>query len=220
MNSFEMERTLLVGVALTAVCCFFGTLIGLLAKLKGYSFLAWFGTGGSILLAAIILAFQPKVRGTELTREEIDVKIEKGNRIGWILSLFVFVGILLSVTLWLTSMSFEDVEPEMFFQRYWVPAVQWCNWPWLIANCLMLLRFLYLPRSEKSWLKIAAFTILAIQIVFPFALFWIDKLGGVDSGTSPFFNILRFTVEQMGSVGILLLYFAVTEPKKTNAMGS
>jgi hypothetical protein len=129
MNSFEMERTLLVGVALTAVCCFFGTLIGLLAKLKGYSFLAWFGTGGSILLAAIILAFQPKVRGTELTREEIDVKIEKGNRIGWILSLFVFVGILLSVTLWLTSMSFEDVEPEMFFQRYWVPAVQWCNWP-------------------------------------------------------------------------------------------
>jgi hypothetical protein len=87
MNVFEIERTLYAGVAATVVGCIFGIVIGVLARFKGYSFLAWFGTGGAILLSAIVLAFQPKVRGVALTEEEILQKTQKGNRIGWLLSL-------------------------------------------------------------------------------------------------------------------------------------
>ncbi len=44
MNALEMDRVSTVGVIGLIVFCFFGTIMGLLARMKGYSFLAWFGT--------------------------------------------------------------------------------------------------------------------------------------------------------------------------------
>ena len=218
MNVLEVERTLYGGVAATVVYCFFGLIIGVLAKFKGYSFLAWFGTGGAILLAAIVLAFQPKVRFVALTEEEILRITERGNKVGWILSLVVYIGILLSVVVWLSSVSTTAGDSDEFMQRYLVPAMQWTEWPWVVANCLMLVRFFYFPRGEKSLLMIVAFTLLAIQVGWPFVSYWIGRFGLFEDPNSSTLRILHFTMRQVMSMGILFLYFVVTERKKPQAV--
>ncbi len=215
MNVFEIERTLYAGVAATMVGCFFGVIIGALARFKGYSFLAWFGTGGAVLLGAIVLAFQPRVRGVGLTEEEVMHKTQQGNRVGWILSLIIYICILLSVVVWLTSMSFQAVDSEEFLQLYFVPALQWSEWPWIVASCLLLARFLYMPRSDKSLLTIAAFTLIAIQLGWPLFGYWIDAMGWFEDPNSATLRIVGFTIQQFTSMSILFLCFVRDRTQKS-----
>ena len=213
MNAFEIERTLYVGVATAIVFCFFGLVIGVLARLKGYSFLAWFGTGGAIIFSAVVLAFQPKVRGVAITEEERSKKVRTGNGIGWILSLAVYLLISLTVAAWLIAVSFDVSDPEEFVQRFYVAALQWTNWPWLVANLLMFGRFLCMPRGSRSWIITAAFTLLAIRLAWHYVAYWVQMSGLVADQSGPTWQVLDFIFGQAPGVSTLLLCFVATDPR-------
>ena len=167
MGRFEMERVFLIGLGGAAILCLFGLVIGLSARLKGYSFLAWFGTGGTLLISALVLAFQPKLRGVELSEEQRAVSVQRGNRIGWILSVInVFLIVLVADTPLFSN--FGETNYEDYVQRSFVPALQWIQWVYLIGMAIMFVRFICMPRGSRSPLLIAVFACLAVRTAWDY----------------------------------------------------
>ncbi len=80
-----------------AVCVLFAFVAGALAWRKGYSFAAWFGTGGAIVLTAIALGFLPSVRNPSLSGVERAKLTARGNRIGASLS-FLLIALVVRPT--------------------------------------------------------------------------------------------------------------------------
>ncbi len=126
MNALEMDRVSTVGVIGLIVFCFFGTIMGLLARMKGYSFLAWFGTGGTLLVSALALAFQPKLRGVELSAEELDRSRRRGNGIGWLIGVVNYMLVTFAALL-PAIQNFARLEAKDYFQLYIVPAYNWAD---------------------------------------------------------------------------------------------
>ncbi|HVW39104.1 MAG TPA: hypothetical protein VHB99_17435, partial [Pirellulales bacterium] len=87
---------LLISV-LIAVSLVFGIVIGVLAMRKGYSFAAWLGSGGLVLLSAIALGFLPDLRDPSLSDSQREKLRAQGNLAGFALSMFTLALAFLSM---------------------------------------------------------------------------------------------------------------------------
>lgn len=211
MGSYEIERNFFIGLAGAVVFCLFGAIIGGLAKRKGYSFLAWFGTGGTLLVSAILLAFRPKLRGVEMSDEQRAMHVRRGNLIGWILSIINGGLVVLAADIPLI-LNFGQPNYEDYFQRSFFPALHWIEWVYYIGMAIMLLRFICMPRGSRHPLLFFVLTAITIQFVWSYA---VDAIQHSDPGDSwkKICLIGRTVFSFLGILVTLVLCYLVTEPR-------
>lgn len=210
MNRFELERVWMVGLVATIVFCVFGLLMGLLARRKGYSFLAWFGSGGTLLISVIVLAFLPKNRGQELSAETLSHQALRGDRLGWILTL-VNYWIAILATTFPALANFGENDPHTLLQKFVVPAFEWGDWAYLVGIGILLLRFAWMPRNSRNPLTIAVFILITLQIVWARLNGWLEKEVELSEGWQKAELITKILSSGIGAFVTLALCFLATD---------
>ncbi len=157
-----LSNSLLLAM-LVVVCLLFGIVAAALAARKGYSFAAWFGAGGLVLLAAIALGFLPSVRDPSLPPAEREKALARGNLIGLALSLLTlsmaFFGILARL---LAFSVVSGGEESQFFEYYYAPANQFLTWVQFLTLVVVLSAYVASPRHPKSLAVVLSLALLAL----------------------------------------------------------
>lgn len=158
---------LIILAALLGVYFLFGLVLGVLAMRKGYSFAAWVGAGGSVLLGAIALGFLPNARDASLSSSERAGLKTRGNRVGTALSLIVLMLTFLAVLTQLLSFPVSgEASRSQFFERLYFPASHLLTWVELLTLITVLCAYLARPRHSKSLLVIGSLILLILTAAY------------------------------------------------------
>ena len=153
--------------ALLAVSLVFGVVIGVLAMRKGYSFAAWLGSGGLVLLSAIALAFLPDLRDPSLSDSQRDKLRAKGNLAGFALSMFTLALAFLSMISQLLSFPvLGDADRSEFFARAYMPASELMTWIQSLTLFVALAVSLRRPRGRKSYAVVGSLVLLLLTQLY------------------------------------------------------
>jgi hypothetical protein len=142
-----------------------GVVMGLLAIRKGYSFGAWFLTGGFVLLGAIGLGFMPNARDQTKSPEERDRILARGNRIGLILSgitaLLGFLSLGLQSIVWELIRLDED-SPHSSYVIY-NSFHKLLHWLQFLFFAMVLAFYLTKPPRQRSVLVTLALLMMPVM---------------------------------------------------------
>ncbi len=116
-------------------------------------------------MSALALAFQPKLRGVELSAEELDRSRRRGNGIGWLIGVVNYMLVTFAALL-PAIQNFARLEAKDYFQLYIVPAYNWADLAYMAGVVLILLRFAFMPRGSRSTLLIVVFTVMALHFAW------------------------------------------------------
>jgi hypothetical protein len=157
---------LLISV-LIAVSLVFGIVIGVLAMRKGYSFAAWLGSGGLVLLSAIALGFLPDLRNPSLSDSQRDKLRAQGNLAGFALSMFTLALAFLSMLSRLLSFPVSgDADRSEFFTREYVPASEFLTWIQALTLFVALAAYLTRLRGRASYAVVGSLVLLLLTQLY------------------------------------------------------
>ena len=156
-----ITSNVLVLVAIVVFSAFFGIAIAVLAVRKGYSFAAWFGTGGTTVLSAIVLGLLPDTRNPSLAASERTKAIARGNMIGTALSLLTILVAFVAILARLLSFSVASGdERSQFFERLYMPATQFVTWLQLLTFLVALCAYSFGQRRPRSTIVVLSLAVL------------------------------------------------------------
>jgi hypothetical protein len=146
-----------------------GIAMGFLAMRKGYTFAAWFLTGGFVLLGAIALGFMPNAKDPTRSPAERDRMRTRGNQIGLILSIVTLVLGFLSFGLQLVVADITHMR-EAHNTSYALFRLfsKLLNWLQMFFFAMVLVLYLTKPGRQRS-----------VFVVLPLVLLMVDQLGFV-----------------------------------------
>jgi hypothetical protein len=152
---------------LLAVSLVFGVVIGALAMRKGYRFAAWLGSGGLLLLSAIVLAFLPDLRDPSLSDSQREKLRAQGNMAGFALSMFTLALAFLSMLSRLLSFPVSgDADRSEFFARAYLPASEFVTWIQTLTLIAALAAYLMRPRGRKSYAVVGSLVLLLLTQLY------------------------------------------------------